>query len=39
VLEQATPQLEAVERARFGQVHTGRLQQLIEVLTTVRGNP
>jgi DNA-binding MarR family transcriptional regulator len=38
MLEQATPQLEAVERARFGRVHTGRLQQLIEVLTTIRGN-
>ncbi len=39
VLEQSTPQLEAVERARFGQVNTGWLQQLIEVLTAVRGNP
>jgi len=39
VLEQATPQLEAVERARFGQVHDGQLRQLIEVLTSVRGNP
>jgi len=38
ILEQATPQLEAVERARVGQVPTGRLQQLIEVLSTVRGN-
>jgi len=38
VLEQATPQLEAVERARVGQVPTGRLQQLIEVLSTVRRN-
>jgi len=38
MLEQATPQLEAVERARVGQVPTGRLQQLIEVLSTVRGN-
>lgn len=39
MIEQATPQLEVVERARFGQVHAGRLQELIEVLTTVRGNP
>ncbi len=38
MLEQATPQLEAVERARVGQVPTGRLQQLIEVLSTIRGN-
>jgi DNA-binding MarR family transcriptional regulator len=38
MLEQATPQLEALERARVGQVPTGRLQQLIEVLSTVRGN-
>jgi DNA-binding MarR family transcriptional regulator len=38
MLEQATPQLEAVERARVGQVPTGQLQQLIEVLSTVRGN-
>ncbi len=39
VLDHATPKLEAVEQARFGQVHTGRLEQLIEVLSTVRGNP
>ena len=39
MLEQATPQLEAVGRARVGQVPTGRLQELIEVLTSVRGNP
>ena len=38
MLEQATPQLEAVGRARVGQVSAGRLQQLIEVLTAVRGN-
>jgi DNA-binding MarR family transcriptional regulator len=38
MLEQATPQLQAVERARVGQVPTARLQQLIEVLNTVRGN-
>ncbi len=38
MLEQTTPQLEAVERARVGQVPTGRLQELIEVLSTVRGN-
>jgi DNA-binding MarR family transcriptional regulator len=39
MLGQATPHLEAVGRARLGQVPTGRLQQLIEVLNTVRGNP
>ena len=38
MLEQATPQLEAVGRARVGRVPTGRLQQLIEVLNTLRGN-
>lgn len=38
MLEHATPQLEVVERARFGRIQTGRLQQLIEVLTTIRGN-
>jgi MarR family transcriptional regulator, organic hydroperoxide resistance regulator len=38
MLGQATPLLEAVERVRVGQVPTGRLQQLIEVLSTVRGN-
>ena len=38
VMERATPELEAVERARAGQIPTGRLQQLIEVLSTVRGN-
>jgi len=38
MLEQATPQLEAVGRARVGQVPTARLRQLIEVLNTVRGN-
>jgi DNA-binding MarR family transcriptional regulator len=38
MLEQATPKLQAVERARVGQVPTGRLRQLIEVLSTVRGN-
>jgi MarR family transcriptional regulator, organic hydroperoxide resistance regulator len=38
ILEQATPQLDLIERARVGQVPTDRLQQLIEVLSTVRGN-
>jgi DNA-binding MarR family transcriptional regulator len=38
MLEQATPRLEAVERARAGQIPTGQLQQLIEMLSTVRGN-
>ena len=38
MLEKATPQLDAVGRARVGQVSAGRLQQLIEVLTAVRGN-
>ena len=38
MLEQVTPQLEAVGRARVGQVPTARLRQLIEVLNTVRGN-
>jgi DNA-binding MarR family transcriptional regulator len=38
MIERATPELEAVERARAGQIPTGRLQQLIEVLGTVRGN-
>lgn len=38
MLEKATPQLDAVGRARVGQVPAGRLQQLIEVLTAVRGN-
>ena len=38
MLEEATPRLEAVERARFGQLPAGRLQQLLEVLTAVRGN-
>lgn len=39
ILEQATPQLEVVESARVGRIPTGRLQQLIEVLSAVRGNP
>ena len=39
MLKQVTPELEAVERARAGQIPTGQLQQLIEVLSTVRGNP
>ncbi|MEO7137479.1 MAG: MarR family transcriptional regulator [Gemmatimonadales bacterium] len=38
ILAQATPELEAVERARAGQIPTGQLQQLIEVLGAVRGN-
>ncbi len=38
MLEKATPQLDAVGRVRVGQVPAGRLQQLIEVLTAVRGN-
>ena len=38
MLEQAGPQLEAVGRARVSRIPTGRLQQLIEVLSTVRGN-
>lgn len=38
MLEQATPRLEAIGRARVGRVPTGRLQQLIEVLSTLRGN-
>lgn len=38
MLEEATPRLEAVERARFGQLPAGRLQQLLEVLAAVRGN-
>lgn len=37
-LAQATPELEAVERARAGQIPIGQLQQLIEVLGAVRGN-
>jgi DNA-binding MarR family transcriptional regulator len=39
LLDQSTPELEAVERARAGKIPTGQLQQLIEVLSTVRGNP
>ena len=39
MLKQVTPELEAVERARAGRIPTGQLQQLIEVLSTVRGNP
>jgi len=39
MLKQVTPELEAVERARAGGIPTGQLQQLIEVLSTVRGNP
>jgi DNA-binding MarR family transcriptional regulator len=39
MLEQATPKLEAVERSRAGRIPAGRLQQLIEVLADVRGNP
>lgn len=39
MLDQATPELEAVERARAGKIPTGQLRQLIEVLSTVRGNP
>jgi DNA-binding MarR family transcriptional regulator len=38
LLDETTPRLEAVERARFGQLPAGRLQQLLEVLTAVRGN-
>ncbi|MGZ8391825.1 MAG: MarR family winged helix-turn-helix transcriptional regulator [Gemmatimonadales bacterium] len=38
MLAQATPELEAVERARAGGIPTGQLQQLIEVLRAVRGN-
>ena len=38
MLDQATPELEAVERARAGEIPTSQLQQLIEVLSTVRGN-
>ncbi|MEO8090313.1 MAG: MarR family transcriptional regulator [Gemmatimonadales bacterium] len=38
LLDRATPELEAVERARAGQIPTGRLKQLIEVLNAVRGN-
>ena len=39
MLDQAAPELEALERARAGKIPTGQLQQLIEVLSTVRGNP
>lgn len=39
MLEQTTPQLEAVERTRFSQVKTARLRELIEVLADLRGNP
>ncbi|HWN17905.1 MAG TPA: MarR family transcriptional regulator [Gemmatimonadales bacterium] len=39
LLDQATPRLEVVERARAGQIPTGQLKQLIEVLNTIRGNP
>ena len=38
LLDETTPRLEAVERARFGQLPAGRLQQLLEVLAAVRGN-
>ena len=38
ILEQATPQLEAIGRARVAQVPPGQLQQLIKVLSTMRGN-
>jgi len=38
LLAQATPELEVVEQARAGQIATGQLQQLIEVLGAVRGN-
>ena len=39
MLEQASPPLEAVGRARVRQVPIGRLKELIDVLATVRGNP
>lgn len=39
VLRQATPQLEAIERARFGQLDAGRLERLIDALSQVRGQP
>lgn len=39
VLELATPPLEVVEHARFGQLDGERLEALIEALTAVRGNP
>jgi DNA-binding MarR family transcriptional regulator len=39
LIEQASPRLGALERARVSQIPAGRLQQLIEVLNTVRGNP
>ena len=38
LLDETTPRLEAVERARFGQLPAGRLQHLVEVLAAVRGN-
>jgi DNA-binding MarR family transcriptional regulator len=38
MLDEATPRLETVERARLGQLPGGRLQQLLEMLTAVRGN-
>ena len=39
MLDQATPKLEAVERARFGRVPARRLQELLDLLAGVRGNP
>jgi DNA-binding MarR family transcriptional regulator len=39
MLDQATPQLEVVERARVGQVPAGRLKELVEVLSVLRWNP
>ena len=39
MLEQASPQLEVVERARVGQVPAGRLKELVEVLSVLRRNP
>jgi len=39
VLRQATPPLEAIERARFGQLDAGRLERLIDALSQVRGQP
>ena len=38
MIEQASPPLDALGHARVGQIPAGRLQQLIEVLDTVRGN-
>lgn len=39
VLRRATPQLEAIERARFGQLDAEQLGLLIDALSQVRGRP